>query len=828
MSAPYYESAHQTSQTGLNAPYRDEPGFEMNNSQPYGSGDGFKYANAGSQQFTNNYRPWYKKKRFLVSSVFYTAVFYLSLERSTNDEKSARYSSCYSSYYYRNARNAAPPSASDAASAKLSAGRYTNQLADGTFSDQVPIYGTGTDTKLYAPPTVLTDQDDKLNLPACNENPPSVSGDGIPVTTDRPRIGGVPGRWDCLHDYVNADSYMKSWNETIFQQADHFLNTPAPAWIPDGGLTGSGVLDQAREVQQAVKAFAYAFRITNNEEYKNAVWDRLKVVAGEKPTEAGHDDASRTYGSGTSGDNNNWNPDHFLDTAEFMNSYAIAYDWLYDTWSQKEKDWIRETVIKYGLEKSKASNNYWWRNEQGNWNCVCNGAMINTALALSGDDHSGIVEQILNEALDNARQNCVNGAREDGTWTETSDYWYFGTTGWSLATASLISSTGNSQGMLDSNPNFYKTADFHIYNYGNTFKFNYGDHGPNKFTATANALMLLGREVNKPEYQLYQRDREDAADVFNMLWYNPRVAGAWWNKIPLDRYFPAQASQWASFRSSWTDHNGLFAAIKAGNTEGHQTHGDLDVGDFVIDALGQRWAGELGSANYLGDKYFNSEDQDSNRWKWYRKATEGQNVLLMNNQNAVASVDSTVKFDTTNTTQGATLDIDLDDESTGYFTADLTKTYDNNSVKRGLRLFNKRRQVLLQDDINTSANFQWRMQTNATITLNGASADLELGGEKMTVRIVHSEEADLKFGQEKAEHDPTPNPDLPNNGQGEDADIENIGPNGQTNVLTIDLTPGQYSLQVSFEPQWDGMSSDDFQTPKDIPIDDWSLTSHNE
>jgi hypothetical protein len=35
--------------------------------------------------------------------------------------------------------------------------------------------------------------------------------------------------------------------------------------------------------------------------------------------------------------------------------------------------------------------------------------------------------------------------------------------------------------------------------------------------------------------------------------------------------------------------------MKAGQLTGHQTHGDLDAGDFVLDALGQRWAGEYGS-----------------------------------------------------------------------------------------------------------------------------------------------------------------------------------------------------------------------------------------
>jgi hypothetical protein len=39
--------------------------------------------------------------------------------------------------------------------------------------------------------------------------------------------------------------------------------------------------------------------------------------------------------------------------------------------------------------------------------------------------------------------------------------------------------------------------------------------------------------------------------------------------------------------------------MKSGEIEGHQTHGDLDLGDWVLDAAGQRWFGELGSGEYL-------------------------------------------------------------------------------------------------------------------------------------------------------------------------------------------------------------------------------------
>ena len=75
-------------------------------------------------------------------------------------------------------------------------------------------------------------------------------------------------------------------------------------------------------------------------------------------------------------------------------------------------------------------------------------------------------------------------------------------------------------------------------------------------------------------------------------------------------------------RSSWTDINALCAAMKGSPLVGHQTHGDLDCGDFVLDALGTHWAGELGSGGYNVPDYFDSEAQNAMRWLYYRKWTE--------------------------------------------------------------------------------------------------------------------------------------------------------------------------------------------------------------
>lgn len=57
---------------------------------------------------------------------------------------------------------------------------------------------------------------------------------------------------------------------------------------------------------------------------------------------------------------------------------------------------------------------------------------------------------------------------------------YFGTTGFSEMTSSLLTATGSDQGMLSANDNFHLTGLYHMAVQGMTSLFNYADHGPNK------------------------------------------------------------------------------------------------------------------------------------------------------------------------------------------------------------------------------------------------------------------------------------------------------------------------------------------------------------
>ncbi|KIO20697.1 hypothetical protein M407DRAFT_29688 [Tulasnella calospora MUT 4182] len=302
--------------------------------------------------------------------------------------------------------------------------------------------------------------------------------------------------------------------------------------------------------------------------------------------------------------------------------------------------------LGFGLEVYTNNAAYgWWTTAHGNWNCVCIGGLTMGALAILGDDTTNTAPRIPNHIIPTAVANHAQGATPDGSWTETANSWYFGIT----SHAEIASS--------------------HIYVSGNQQLFDYGDH---EYSATA--VPPLNR-IQKPEYALFQRDRPDAAKPWSMPWYDPAVSGAYWNGLALDHYFEDAADSWACMRTSWTDINGWYVAMKAGAPTGHDSHGNLDGGDFVIDFAGMRWAGELGSGDYIADGYFTSEAQDSPRWTYYRTRTEGRNTLVVNKHNQLVTAAPTCKFASSDTRQESSTVFNVPSDSAAMFTTDLTTNY---------------------------------------------------------------------------------------------------------------------------------------------------------
>ncbi|CAD6884356.1 unnamed protein product [Tilletia controversa] len=687
-----------------------------------------------------------------------------------------------------------------------------------------------------------------------------------------PRLFAPKSQWDCLANRIANDAYLTVWDFSIMQNATNYLGMPPTNYSIDGGFGGSGILDVSREVQLRIKTFAYAYMRTQDQKWVDRAWLELSTAAGATSTPFGQTPVADFPKAGQN-QAPHWNQVHFLDVAEMTAAFAIGYDWLYNHWSDSQRTqlvgWIKDYGLTPGMDQYTTADG-WWKmpgSNNGNWNCVCNSGMILGALAILGDDTSGIANQILTNAVPNMKIGCMTGAYEDGTWSETANYWYFGTAAQARAVSALTTAVGSDQGLSDANPNFAKTGLFHMFIGGMAGLFAYGDNGPNKYSANANGMFYWARLYQNPIYALYQRDRSDAADPLSMFWYDTTTKGGFWNGLALDQWFNNTQGNWASMRSSWTDFQGTYLGVKSSNGTGHQTHGDLDAGDFVFDALGTRWAGEYGNGNYLSYCYFgcqtpangfdSGELYNSTRYMYYRKATQGQNTLVVNNQNQLTNCQPTNTFASTNPSQSEDPNYVPSASDVAYFATDMSSCYastsggttgfPSGSLVRGIRFLNGRRQILVQDDIasTVTGDIEWRVQTNASVaissdgltatlqqkTITGANAgyDIKADLDKVeTVKVTILSPAGAKFAAAIASSKNfLYQKDDVSMAQSNNTIVGNMG-DAHATVLSIKLQGGsQQSVQVLWQPQWAVLSAADTKTPPQVALSDWSLTSHN-
>jgi hypothetical protein len=186
--------------------------------------------------------------------------------------------------------------------------------------------------------------------------------------------------------------------------------------------------------------------------------------------------------------------------------------------------------------------------------------------------------------------------------------------------------------------------------------------------------------------------------------------------LPLDRYFSGVSV--VTMRSEWKNPHAAFVGFKGGDNR--VNHGQLDLGSFVFDANGIRWAVDLGPDDYNIPGYFGKQ-----RWDYYRNRTEGHNALVINdkNQSTTATV-AIIRFGSA--------------AKHSWAVADLSEAYpDVTQYWRGMALVG-RRELLVRDEIVANKPFAavWNLHTKANIVIAEQRATLTQDDEKLFVEIL--------------------------------------------------------------------------------------------
>jgi hypothetical protein len=493
------------------------------------------------------------------------------------------------------------------------------------------------------------------------------------VNKPHPRLLSTNDDFAKLRAEIATNSTLKQWHTTLRHRADRILSEPPSQYeIPDG----LRLLATSRRVLDRVQTLALLYRLDGNRRDAERAWLELNTAAAFT----------------------NWNPRHFLDTAEMTHAFAIGYDWLYDFWSPEQKRVLREAMLEKGIKPANdiQAKETWWARANHNWNQVCNGGIGMGALALL-DEAPDECGRFLEAALKSI-QLPMREFAPDGAWAEGPGYWHYASSYNCVFLAALESALGTDFGLAQID-GFSRAGMFPIFASGPTGKsFDFADaHGE---VIRAPELFWLARKFNEPAYAVYQR-RVASGEPLDLVWYDPRGEGTMPKDLPLDKYF--RHAEVAMLRSAWDDPNALWVGFKAGDNKANHSH--LDLGSFVFEALGERWAVDLGADDYNMPDYFGKQ-----RWSYYRLRAEGHNTLVFNpgkgpDQDPAAAA-RIVRF------QSGT---------NPFVIADLTAAYSLQATKvqRGIAMPGRQR-LLVQDEFETTspAEVWWFLHTPAEVKLS--------------------------------------------------------------------------------------------------------------
>lgn len=534
------------------------------------------------------------------------------------------------------------------------------------------------------------------------------------VTSSHPRILLTQGEEEMIKKNIASNKTWQQVHQTIINESDRMLTLPLLERIK----IGRRLLDKSRECIHRMFFLSYAYRMTHDSKYlKKAEEEMVHISTFE-----------------------DWNPSHFLDVAEMTLGVSIGYDWLYNDLSQSSKNIIKEAILTKGLVPSLDPKYNSWLRVTHNWNQVCNTGMTYGALAIY-EDQPEESKKIIDRALESIKL-PMGDYNPDGIYPEGYGYWGYGTS-FNVMFLSAIEKTFGSDFGLTQNSAIFKTAGFLENMTGNTGKcFNYSDCGtgsglnPAMFWLAKQAKDISLLYVEKKHLDTDKKIAQDRLLPALMIW----GAG-----INLDNIEAPKQLLWsgkgknpmALMRSSWTDPNAVYVAIKGGSPSINHAH--MDIGSFVMDANGERWSMDFGSQDYesLESKKVDlwNMKQNSQRWEVLRYNNFYHSTLAFDNQ--LQKVEGYAPI--------------LSSSAKPSFlnaTFDLSKVYSGNTkdVKRGIAIVDQK-YVMVRDEIESSdkaTTMRWTMLTPADVKINGdGTAVLIKNGKTLLLKVVEPANATM-------------------------------------------------------------------------------------
>lgn len=521
-----------------------------------------------------------------------------------------------------------------------------------------------------------------------------------------PRILMLKGEEAALKQLTATDPVWGKMHKAIIAESDRMLGLPNL----ERKVTGRRLLSVSRECIRRLFFLSYAWRTTNNAKYaKRAEAEMLAIAAFQ-----------------------DWNPSHFLDVAEMTLGMAIGYDWLYDQLSAGSRKTISDAILHKGVNTSLEKKYSGWLRVTNNWNQVCNTGMTYGALAIY-DEQPELARHIVNRAIKSIQLPMAD-YKPDGAYPEGYGYWGYGTS-FNVLFNSAMEKLFNTDFGLNEKPGFLKTAGYLENMTGpTTAPFNYSDAGNGG--GLHPAMFWFAAKNNDPSLLWVEKSWMESSKNHTRDRLLPAIM-LWHNNVRLSTIRPPKELMWtgsgknpvALMRTSWTDKNAIYVAMKAGSPSVNHAH--MDVGSFIMESDGVRWAMDFGMQDYnsLEQKGVDlwNRSQNSQRWQVYRYNNYAHNTLTVNGHLQVVKGDARITAHNTG-------------ENFMQATTDISELYEGDLDKavRGIAIVDKK-YVLVRDEIEAPQKetvIRWTLLTPADVKITGSNtAVLTKNGKTLTLKV---------------------------------------------------------------------------------------------
>lgn len=432
-----------------------------------------------------------------------------------------------------------------------------------------------------------------------------------------------------------------------------------------------------------------------------------------------------------------WDPKHYLDTAEMTTAVAIAYDWLFDALPETTRKIIKGSIYKNAIsnvlrEYEKGGPGSWAKRET-NWNVVCNTGMTLGALAVA-EDYPEEAETILKNAA-HYMPNCLKHFAPDGVCYEGPAYWGYTNSYLSLY-LKAVNDNGGDQGGIGQLPGVSRTALF----YKRTLtpsgqRFNFGNASAEEVLNTP-AFFFFSRRYQQPEVaEWFRKEIEKTIKqnqpihqlfFLSLPWFNP-ASPTQNENIPSLEVYHNSINDLVVLNGNRKEKGSVFLVAKGGLP--NQAHQQMDCGTFIIESDSVCWTEDLGADDYALPGFWDGKP-GGDRWKYFRNNNFSHNTLNIDRQPQYANGKAFVCEENTHTAHP-------------YARLDLSEVYKVQAHKafRKFTLINDHT-IEVEDEVevrNTSSTVFWTAATKAEVTINGSVAQLQKDEKVFYFRILSPE-----------------------------------------------------------------------------------------